>query len=59
MLTNINQQQSKPNEVAQAVEHALKMGYRHIDAAAIYENEAEVGAGVEASGVDRQDIFVS
>lgn len=52
-------QQSKPDEVKNAVEIALKSGYRHIDAAACYDNEKEVGEGIEASGVDRKDIFVS
>jgi diketogulonate reductase-like aldo/keto reductase len=41
------------------VEIALKSGYRHIDAAAGYDNEKEVGDGIKASGVDRTDIFVS
>jgi L-glyceraldehyde reductase len=50
--------QSKPNEVRQAVTAALKSGYRHIDAAAAYNNEVEVGEGIKASGVDRKDIFV-
>lgn len=51
--------QSKPNEVKDAVTSALKTGYRHIDAAAVYDNEAEVGAGIKASGVDRKDIFIT
>ncbi|GJD01146.1 aldo/keto reductase [Colletotrichum higginsianum] len=51
--------QSKPNEVKNAVEHALKSGYRHIDAAAVYDNEKEVGEGVKASGVPRKDIFIT
>jgi L-glyceraldehyde reductase len=51
-------QQSKPNEVEAAVKAALTIGYRHIDAAAVYGNEAEVGRGIKASGVDRKDIFV-
>ena len=50
--------QSKPNEVKHAVEAALKTGYRHIDAASVYGNEAEVGEGIKASGVNRKDIFV-
>ena len=50
--------QSEPNEVEKAVETALRLGYRHIDAAAVYGNEAEVGNGIKASSVDRKDIFV-
>lgn len=38
---------------------ALKMGYRHIDTAQGYENEAEVGEGVRASGVPREEIFIT
>ncbi|EOA91189.1 uncharacterized protein SETTUDRAFT_152336 [Exserohilum turcica Et28A] len=38
--------QAKPGEVERAVETALKAGYRHIDCAAIYRNEAEVGEGI-------------
>ncbi|KAL1959913.1 hypothetical protein VTO42DRAFT_581 [Malbranchea cinnamomea] len=51
--------QSKPNEVAKAVEVALKAGYRHIDGAAIYQNEVEVGQGIRASGVPREEIFIT
>ncbi|TEY44860.1 hypothetical protein BOTCAL_0343g00030 [Botryotinia calthae] len=51
--------QSKPNEVKEAVAHALKTGYRHIDAAAVYGNETEVGEGIKASRVDRKDIFIT
>lgn len=45
--------------MARAVEYALKHGYRHIDAAATYDNEEEVGAGIEASGVPRSEIFLT
>jgi len=51
--------QSKPHEVADAVEIALKAGYRHIDAAWIYGNETEVGEGIRKSGVPRAEIFVT
>ena len=44
---------------ARAVEQALRLGYRHIDTAEIYENEREVGAGLRASGVKRDDVFVT
>lgn len=41
------------------VPHVLNLGYRHIDTAQIYGNEAEVGAGIAASGVARGDIFLT
>src|SRR3979409_2415591 len=44
---------------ARLVEQALKLGYRHIDTAQIYENEREVGEGVRASKVRRDEIFVT
>jgi diketogulonate reductase-like aldo/keto reductase len=44
---------------ARVVEQALRLGYRHIDAALIYGNEREVGEGLHASGVKREDIFVT
>jgi 2,5-diketo-D-gluconate reductase B len=44
---------------ARIVEQALKLGYRHIDTAQVYENEREVGEGLRASGVRRDDIFVT
>lgn len=50
---------SKPKQVQNAVEVALKAGYRHIDGAAIYQNEEEVGAGIRASGVPREEIFLT
>ncbi len=43
----------------QGVEHALSLGYRHIDTAQIYKNEAEVGRALEASNVVRDDIFLT
>jgi len=44
---------------ARIVEQALKLGYRHIDTAQIYENEREVGEGLRASGVRRDELFVT
>lgn len=44
---------------ARIVEQALKLGYRHIDTAQIYENERDVGEGVRASGVKRSDVFIT
>jgi len=46
-------------ETVETVGHALQTGYRHIDTAAAYGNEAAVGKAVRASGLDRQDIFVA
>jgi len=42
-----------------AVERALAMGYRHVDTAQMYGNEAEVGRGIEDSGVGRGEIFLT
>src|SRR5215469_3973502 len=44
---------------ARIVEQALKLGYRHIDTAQAYDNEREVGEGLRASGVRRDDVFVT
>ncbi|KUF07924.1 aldo/keto reductase [Leucobacter sp. G161] len=48
-----------PGEAQRVVEDALAAGYRHIDTAAIYRNEAEVGAAIAASGVARDELFVT
>ncbi len=40
------------------IEQAIRLGYRHIDTAQMYGNERDVGEGVRASGIRRQDIFV-
>ena len=44
---------------ARLVEQALRLGYRHIDTAQVYENEREVGEGLRASRVRREDLFVT
>jgi 2,5-diketo-D-gluconate reductase B len=44
---------------ARIVEQALRLGYRHIDTAQIYDNEREVGEGLRASGVKRDEVFVT
>lgn len=46
-------------EVADAVVHAAEAGYRHIDTAVKYGNEAGVGEGIRASGLDREEFFVA
>ncbi|MDO5618510.1 aldo/keto reductase [Kocuria sp.] len=50
--------QSEPQETVQAVSDALDVGYRHIDTAAAYFNEREVGQAIRDSGVAREDVFV-
>jgi diketogulonate reductase-like aldo/keto reductase len=50
--------QSPPEETAAAVQAALSAGYRHIDTAAAYGNEREVGEAIRASGLDRSDVFI-
>lgn len=46
-------------QTQQTVEQALEAGYRHIDTAAAYYNEAGVGAAIRASGIPREDLFVT
>ncbi|GGC57786.1 aldo/keto reductase [Chelatococcus reniformis] len=51
--------QSSGDEGARAVEAALRTGYRHVDTAAAYRNEEQVGAALRASGVPRGEIFLT
>ncbi|MEV4727482.1 aldo/keto reductase [Micromonospora humida] len=51
--------QIEPKDTAEAVGRALEIGYRHIDTAEMYGNEAEVGEAVRASGLDRSEVFVT
>src|SRR6202007_2828816 len=44
---------------ARMVEEAIKLGYRHIDTAAMYGNEEAVGEGLRASGVPRNEVFIT
>jgi len=53
---------SKPHEVENAVEHAVRSGYRHLDLARIYRNQEEVGAALKKvipSVVKREDLFIT
>jgi 2,5-diketo-D-gluconate reductase A len=50
--------QTPPKETEQAVSAALEVGYRHIDTAAAYGNEREVGRAVKKSGIPRDEIFI-
>ena len=55
--------QSKPNEVFDAVLHAIEAGYRHLDCAYIYENEAEIGLAIKQAIKDnlvkREELFIT
>lgn len=51
--------QVPPQETQRIVEDALEAGYRHIDTAAAYRNEAGVGAAIAASGIPREEIFIT
>ncbi len=46
-------------EVVDAVKWAVQAGYRHIDTAAVYANEKEVGIGLKECGVNRKDLFIT
>ncbi|MAI91705.1 aldo/keto reductase [Ponticaulis sp.] len=50
--------QSPPAETTAAVEEAIRVGYRHIDTAASYGNEKEVGEGIRHSGIARDQVFI-
>ncbi|MEI8631261.1 aldo/keto reductase [Vibrio sp. PP-XX7] len=51
--------QASQEEARAAVKHALKSGYRHIDTASIYQNEAGVGLGICDANLAREDVFVT
>ncbi|HZY46485.1 MAG TPA: aldo/keto reductase [Candidatus Bathyarchaeia archaeon] len=52
--------QSTPGQITQrAVEYALKIGYRHVDTARIYGNEADVGIALRKSGLQRDNVFIT
>ena len=51
--------QLRGRQCARVVEQALRLGYRHIDTAQMYDNEREVGEGLRASGIRRDEIFVT
>lgn len=51
--------QVPPEDTAAVVDKALATGYRHIDTAAAYENEAGVGQALHASGLERGDVFIT
>jgi 2,5-diketo-D-gluconate reductase A len=51
--------QVPPDETKKATLEALEVGYRHIDTAEMYGNEAEVGQAIRQSGLERSDLFVT
>lgn len=48
-----------PAETVAAVRAALEIGYRHIDTAQMYGNEAQVGQAIREAGLDRAEVFVT
>src|SRR2546421_6668781 len=48
-----------PEQTVDAVVHALRNGYRHIDTAALYGNEAEVAEAIKRAGLERDEVFVT
>ena len=48
-----------PDQTQRTVEQAFEVGYRHIDTAQMYGNEAEVGAAIAASGIPRDDLYIT
>jgi len=52
-------QNEDPEQCTESVRTALEMGYRHVDTAKAYDNEAAVGDGIAAADVPREDVFVA
>jgi 2,5-diketo-D-gluconate reductase A len=48
-----------PQDTEAVVAHALEAGYRHVDTAQMYRNEAEVGQAIAKSGLSRGEVFVT
>src|SRR3954451_20765794 len=51
--------QVEPGKTQEVVESALGVGYRHLDTAAAYHNEKGVGAAIAASGIPREELYVT
>ena len=58
-LTGLGTWELRGRKCKKVVRKSLELGYRHIDTAAMYENESEVGSGIVDSGVDRKEIFLT
>lgn len=52
-------QNEDPEACAESVRTALEMGYRHVDTAQAYDNEAAVGEGLASADVDREEVFLA
>jgi len=57
-LVGLGTWELRGRDCARLVQQAIKLGYRHIDTAQMYGNERDVGEGVRASGIRREEIFV-
>ena len=51
--------QIEPDKTARSVKTALEIGYRHIDTAEMYQNEAGVGQGIRDNGLDRAEVYIT
>jgi 2,5-diketo-D-gluconate reductase A len=51
--------QIDPSDTAESVSTAFEIGYRHIDTAQMYGNEAEVGEAIKSSGIDRDELWIT
>jgi diketogulonate reductase-like aldo/keto reductase len=51
--------QTSDGQTVDSVKNAIEIGYRHIDTAAVYENEKGVGQGIRESGIDRKELFIT
>jgi diketogulonate reductase-like aldo/keto reductase len=58
-LVGLGTWQLRGREGYRAVRHALDVGYRHLDTAAMYRNEAEIGRALHESGVPRSEVFIT
>ena len=58
-LVGLGTWKAKPGDVERAVRAAIEAGYRHIDTAAAYQNEREVGQALAKSGLRREDVYIT
>lgn len=58
-LLGLGTWQMRGAQCRRAVRHALDVGYRHLDTATMYRNEADLGTAIRESGIPRQDLFIT